>query len=179
MGVLNEELTGLSEKGAQLVGAMSGVFQAGAVVGVLFVSWVMDRYGRKAGMLYCSAFSVLGGVLLTASNGVAMFIVARFFSGIGSWGFLAVTPVYSAELAPPKLRGFFVGLNGIFIAMGYALGMSSTAPLTDHTNAGASNIHGHGFLLCSVRRSTVAGTFWHWPSFRGHDDRDRIPAIRP
>lgn len=29
--------------------------------------------------------------------------------------------MYSTELAPPKLRGFFVGLNGVFIATGYAL----------------------------------------------------------
>jgi MFS family permease len=29
--------------------------------------------------------------------------------------------MYSAELAPPALRGFMVGLNGITIALGYAL----------------------------------------------------------
>jgi len=29
--------------------------------------------------------------------------------------------VYSAELAPPALRGFLVGLNGIMIALGYGL----------------------------------------------------------
>ncbi|KAF2096436.1 MFS general substrate transporter [Rhizodiscina lignyota] len=50
-----------------------------------------------------------------------MFITARFFAGMGSWGFLACTPTYSAELAPPKLRGFFVGMNGVNIALGYAL----------------------------------------------------------
>ncbi|KAF2029182.1 MFS general substrate transporter [Setomelanomma holmii] len=51
-----------------------------------------------------------------------MFIAARFIAGWGSWGFLAVTPTYSAELAPPGLRGFFVGMNGVNIALGYALG---------------------------------------------------------
>ncbi|KAF2822974.1 MFS general substrate transporter [Ophiobolus disseminans] len=50
-----------------------------------------------------------------------MFIAARFIAGWGSWGFLAVTPTYSAELAPPGLRGFFVGMNGVNIALGYAL----------------------------------------------------------
>ena len=50
-----------------------------------------------------------------------MFIVARFLAGGGSWGFLMVTPAYSAELAPPDLRGLMVGLNGIHIALGYAL----------------------------------------------------------
>ena len=46
---------------------------------MLFASWVMDRYGRKAGMVYCAFFSLLGGALLTGANGAAMFITARFF----------------------------------------------------------------------------------------------------
>lgn len=30
-------------------------------------------------------------------------------------------PVYTAELSPPKLRGFFVGMNGVGITTGYAI----------------------------------------------------------
>lgn len=81
----------------------------------------MDKWGRKAGVFYCSFFSLLGGGLLCGSRNIAMFIAARFIAGWGSWGFLAVTPTYCAELAPPGLRGFFVGMNGVNIALGYAL----------------------------------------------------------
>lgn len=75
--------------------------------------------------------------MLCGSRNIAMFIVARFFAGGGSWGFLSVSkllvfevtvlsltylaPAYSAELAPPDLRGLMVGLNGINIALGYGL----------------------------------------------------------
>ena len=41
-----------------------------------------------------------------------------------SWGFLALTPVYTAELAPAESRGLFVGLNGILIGLGYGLSPS-------------------------------------------------------
>ena len=34
---------------------------------------------------------------------------------------IGTAPVYCAELAPPKLRGFFVGMNGVNIALGYGL----------------------------------------------------------
>lgn len=81
----------------------------------------MDRWGRKAGFRYCAFFSLLGGALLCGALNITTFIVGRFIAGWGSWGFLAVTPTYSAELAPPSLRGFFVGLNGINIALGYAV----------------------------------------------------------
>lgn len=33
----------------------------------------------------------------------------------------SIAPVYSAELAPAEMRGFFVGMNGVMIALGYAL----------------------------------------------------------
>ncbi|KAH4007443.1 hypothetical protein HBI24_065950 [Parastagonospora nodorum] len=104
-----------------LIGTMNGVFQAGAVLGILSSSYIMDRWGRKAGILYCALFSLVGGALLCGAQNVAMFIAARFIAGWGSWGFLAVTPTYSAELAPPGLRGFFVGMNGVNIALGYAI----------------------------------------------------------
>ncbi len=72
-------------------------------------------------MGYCAFFSLFGGAWLCGSTNVAMFIVARFFAGVGSWGFLAVTPAYCAELAPPQMRGLFVGMNGVNICIGYAL----------------------------------------------------------
>jgi MFS family permease len=34
---------------------------------------------------------------------------------------LHTAPVYTAELAPAELRGFFVGMNGVMIAIGYSL----------------------------------------------------------
>ncbi|OAL26939.1 hypothetical protein AYO22_03883 [Fonsecaea multimorphosa] len=121
MGLLDPTTGKLVGNANGLIGAMSGVFQAGAALGVFLVCFSMDRWGRKAGVYCCCAFSMLGGILLTASQGVAMFIVARFFAGVGSWGFLAVAPVYASELAPPNLRGFFVGLTGVNAAFGYAL----------------------------------------------------------
>ncbi|EXJ74794.1 uncharacterized protein A1O5_01490 [Cladophialophora psammophila CBS 110553] len=116
---LLDPTTGLPSSNAdQLEGAMPGVFQAGAFFGIMMVSYIMDKWGRKAGVIFCSFWSLLGGALICGSKSSAMFIVARFFAGMGSWGYLAVR---YAELAPPALRGFFVGLNGVNIAVGYSL----------------------------------------------------------
>ena len=54
----------------------------------------MDKWGRKAGMIYCASLSIVGGALLCASQNVAMFIVFRFVAGAGSWGFLALSKHY-------------------------------------------------------------------------------------
>jgi MFS family permease len=55
----------------------------------------MDKWGRKAGAMYCAVLSIVGGVCLCAARNIAMFIVFRFFAGAGSWAFLALsmTPV--------------------------------------------------------------------------------------
>jgi MFS family permease len=71
--------------------------------------------------MWCGLLSLFGGALLCGSSNIGMFIAGRLFAGGGSWGFLAVTPLYCAELAPPDLRGLMVGMNGVNIALGYAL----------------------------------------------------------
>ncbi|KIX98818.1 uncharacterized protein Z520_05279 [Fonsecaea multimorphosa CBS 102226] len=121
MGLLDPETEELTANANSLIGATSGVFQAGAFFGVLVGSWVMDKYGRKAGVMYCVILSIIGSTLLAAAQNIAMFITFRFFSGAGSWSMNALIPVYSAELAPPKLRGLFVGMNGMGITVGYAM----------------------------------------------------------
>lgn len=95
--------------------------QGGSVCGALTSSYVMDRWGRKAGIIFCATFSLIGGVLCCAAQNPAMFIVFRFFVGVGANAFVPVTGVYTSELAPPALRGFFGGLNGILILVGYSL----------------------------------------------------------
>ncbi|KAH0842641.1 MFS transporter, SP family, sugar:H+ symporter [Fonsecaea pedrosoi] len=84
-------------------------------------SEIMDRWGRKAAAAFCVVTSLIGGAGLTGSVNTTMFIIFRLIAGGGAWGFLTLIPVYVAELAPPKLRGFFVGLIGVFINVGYSI----------------------------------------------------------
>ena len=114
------------------------MYLAGAVINVFIAGWGADKYGRKWAFHYCSILALLGGGLITGATGSGMFIAGRLFSGAGSVGYLAISetfvlivnlspqltllaPFYSAELAPPGLRGLMVGMNGVNIAFGYAL----------------------------------------------------------
>jgi MFS family permease len=121
MGLVDPETGAGTANSTELIGATSGVFQAGAAINVFIASWVCDKWGRKAGLIWCAILSLFGGALLVGARNIGMFIAGRVFAGAGSWGFLSVTPAYSAELAPPDLRGLMVGLNGINIALGYGL----------------------------------------------------------
>jgi len=81
----------------------------------------MDKWGRKAGVIYAATLGLVGTIGVTAAQNVAMFIVFRFFYGAGANSFLGVTGVFTSELAPPALRGFFVGMVGGGIVIGYSI----------------------------------------------------------
>lgn len=72
MDLVDPETGVPTPRGNELIGSFSGVFQAGAVVGVLIASWIMDRFGRKAGVAYRSFFSLFGGAWLTGSTNPSM-----------------------------------------------------------------------------------------------------------
>jgi hypothetical protein len=182
--------TGLSKNANGLIGATSGVFQvchmpykcsrlmilqAGAFFETLLRSFVMDNWGRRGGVVYCASLSILGGVLLCASQNIGMFIAFRFFARAGSWGFLALSmvphlvmnrcssplaPVYTAELAPAELRGFFVGMNGVMIAIGYSLAsyMGIVFMLLENITLTLSR---PGFLLLKKSFDTTERTPWY------------------
>jgi MFS family permease len=55
MGLLDPTTGELTSDADGIIGAMNGVFQAGAFFGILIVSGIMDRYGRKGGGTFTHA----------------------------------------------------------------------------------------------------------------------------
>ncbi|EXJ75825.1 uncharacterized protein A1O5_00332 [Cladophialophora psammophila CBS 110553] len=104
-----------------LIGAMTGVNTAGGIVGVLALAWVMDVWGRRAGLAYCAILSIAGRTLCAASRDIAMFIAFRFLDGAGTFASFIAVPLYAAELCAPQYRGLFVGLGGVFLTIGYTI----------------------------------------------------------
>ncbi|KAK5061387.1 hypothetical protein LTR84_007929 [Exophiala bonariae] len=102
-----------------LSGTTVGLFCAGGCIGVLVSSWALDKFGRKPTMYALTALYILGGILVTAAQNIAMFIVARTIHGFAAVSFIATTSMYISELSQAETRGFFVGMTGVAIACGY------------------------------------------------------------
>lgn len=68
---------------------MTYYLQAGALIGIFSTAWVMDKWGRKAGVLYCAILGIIGTACSAAAVNVGMFIAFRFVTGLSS-GFLSV-----------------------------------------------------------------------------------------
>ncbi len=90
----------------------------GAVIGSI-VSGVVSRFlGRRRAILISAFIFIVGALLSAASISYEMLISIRIFLGI-SLGIASFTaPLYLAEIAPKKIRGFLIALYQLMITIG-------------------------------------------------------------
>jgi MFS family permease len=67
-----------------LIGTMTGLYYVGGVFGCVLNSLIADRYGRKFTVSTGCVILVISEACLAGSVNIGMFIVFRFFLGIGS-----------------------------------------------------------------------------------------------
>src|SRR5690606_9450711 len=83
--------------------------------------WLADRFGRRA--VFATTL-VVYGVATGASalvSGLAIFMVLRFFVGLGLGAELPVASTLVSELSPTKIRGRLVVALESFWALGWIL----------------------------------------------------------
>ncbi|CRG87437.1 D-xylose-proton symporter-like 3, chloroplastic [Talaromyces islandicus] len=112
--------------------ATTGLNTASVFIGCFFgtlCSGVMsDSLGRRPAIFWGSVFTLIGVILQTAAQNIAMFVVARIVLGFGSAVSGVSGSVYLTETFPSRWRAWGVGLLndfyyvGALIAAGITLG---------------------------------------------------------
>lgn len=105
-----------------LNGAVFSIYTAGSILGSLGCGYIMDRWGRRAGMFVGAFFIVLGSVLQAAAYQLPMFMVGRFLTGFGNPMCATTAAVYIVELAYPTWRGL---AGGLYNVLGWNIGATS------------------------------------------------------
>ncbi|CAL8462225.1 g1756 [Coccomyxa elongata] len=88
-----------------LINAETYVQVSGIIVGMLLMGYIADQIGRKWGSALTASFMFIGGIMLTASNGVTiqgwaiMFAVSQFIFGYGVGGEYPLASSSAAERA--------------------------------------------------------------------------------
>ena len=90
----------------------------GCMFGALTVGWLADRMGRKKLLTLSSIVFLLSAWFTGAVHGFHMFLIARFFGGVGIGLASGLSPMYIAEVAPASIRGRMVSLNQMLIIIG-------------------------------------------------------------
>ena len=73
-----------------------------------------DRLGRRPTIFWGSLFTIIGVILQTAAQDVAMFVVARIILGFGSLVSGVAAGVYLSETFASRYRAWGVGLLNDF-----------------------------------------------------------------
>ncbi|KAL7755954.1 hypothetical protein ACKLNR_012947 [Fusarium oxysporum f. sp. zingiberi] len=89
---------------SDIVGLNGAIISAGCIVGGPLVGPIVDRWGRKAGLLMGSVCILLGVALQASAGGVPQLIVGRFIIGVATLVNGSIAPMWVMELASPKYR---------------------------------------------------------------------------
>ncbi|KAJ5462096.1 uncharacterized protein N7458_003648 [Penicillium daleae] len=106
---------------ATMKARLSNSYLIGEIFGMLFFGVLIDRIGRRTGVITATAFLILGVVLATAAHGTTqlgmfwMMVVARGIAGFGAGGEYPVCATSATEAADEtaplrKRRGFLVAV---------------------------------------------------------------------
>ncbi|KAK7959531.1 sugar transporter [Apiospora aurea] len=100
----------------------------GSILGPFVAGITADRLGRRPAIFWGTVITIVGVVLQTAAQNIAMFVVARVILGFGSQISGVAAGVYLSETFPSRWRAWGVGLLnnfyyiGALIAAGITLG---------------------------------------------------------
>jgi len=92
-----------------LVGAIIGAFGSGVLT---------DKYGRKKILIVVALFFALSCAITAIATSSVLFISARVLGGLAVGAVSVLSPMYVAEVAPPKNRGTLVAIYQLTITLG-------------------------------------------------------------
>ena len=93
----------------------------GAIAGPLFGLWFTERLGRRKTMMAAAVCFMISAFGTTFAVTIWDFALWRFIGGAGIGLAMMSSPIYIAELSPPRLRGALVNVNQLSNVIGINL----------------------------------------------------------
>lgn len=120
--VLPRYVTGPLGGGEVEVGIVTGAFAITGLACRPLAGHLADRRGRRRVVVWGTLATVVSGLLLFVPAGIPGLIVSRLFLGAGEGAVYTAGSAWIVDLAPPQRRGRVIGLYGLAIWGGLALG---------------------------------------------------------
>jgi len=93
----------------------------GCIMGPAIGLWLADSMGRRPTLIIASVFFMVSAIGSALAIGVYDFAFWRAVGGIGVGLAMMVSPMYIAEISPPKLRGILITVNQLSVVIGINL----------------------------------------------------------
>src|SRR4051794_39359501 len=90
----------------------------GAIVGALIAGWSADKISRRRTKIISGSVYVIGGIGCALAQSYWQILAGRFWLGLAVGCASFVSPMYIAELVPPRIRGAVVSFNQLVVTLG-------------------------------------------------------------
>jgi hypothetical protein len=100
---------------------LNALFVLGGMIGALSSKFVLDRLGRKKGILFNFLITIIASILVFISpiiKSPECLVISRFLYGIQGGMACSLIPTYLSEISPTSLRGRTGVLPQLFITIG-------------------------------------------------------------
>lgn len=82
------------------------LYMAGGVAGLPVTVFVVDKLGRKNSIIMASCQNILSWILIAVATNKPLLLTARFLTGLSANVAFVSAPMYIAECADARIRGF-------------------------------------------------------------------------
>lgn len=149
----------------------------GGILGPLVSGVLTDRLGRRPTIFWGSLVTLIGVILQTAAQNIAMFVVARVILGFGTSVSGIAAGVYLSETFPSRWRAWGVGLLNDFYYVGALIAAGITLGTGQWQSTWAwrapSLFQGIFSLLCIIVLPFIPESP-RWLAYQGHFEGARM-----
>lgn len=154
-----------------ILGLYNSALSLGSIIGLPLVPPLVDRFGRKVGIIVSSLIIFLGVGIQTGARNFGMFLAARFLLGFGLVFSASAAPLLIAELCHPQDRSVMVTFMGCSYGIGSFIGSWVTFGTLKIESDWAWRMP--SLLQCSCTIVVMIFIWWIPESPRFYIDRDQ------
>lgn len=103
--------------GPEMMSWLVSIVEVGCLIAPPAAGWLANRYGRKMVILSTGPICLLAWLLILLTRSLEVLFLVRILQGLATGIVFTVTPIYTAEIAEPRIRG---RVSGIFQVTWYS-----------------------------------------------------------
>lgn len=97
---------------------LESIYLIGGICGLPVTILAVDKLGRKESILVSAIAALISWILIAFADSVLYLYIARFIVGLSGDVAFVAAPMYIAEIADKKIRGFLSGIIYVMMLLG-------------------------------------------------------------
>ncbi|CAG9834667.1 unnamed protein product [Diabrotica balteata] len=97
---------------------LESIYMIGGITGLPVTIFAVDTIGRKGSIIISAAIALISWILIAIADRSLYLYIARFMVGLSGDVAFVAAPMYIAEIADKRIRGFLAGIIYVMMLLG-------------------------------------------------------------